>query len=130
MELEFIPVEEFYFALTLAVRTLEEINKPGLAEKVRVRLEKEYGQSSTVAAASQNTFNYIFRVKNVDNSPASQLILSLADWQGALRISSDYGWKLDQDRKPVRTEKFQTRGEFSQQVQKHLDDWLELGLMD
>jgi len=130
MELDFIPVEEFYFALTLAVRTLEEINKPGLSEKVRVRLEKEYGQSSTVAAASQNTFNYVFRVKNVDNSPAPQLILSIADWQGALRISSDYGWSLDQDRKPVRTEKFQARSEFSQQVQKYLDDWLELGLME
>ncbi len=128
MQLEFIPVEEFYFALTLAVRTLEELNTPDLADKVRQRLETELGQPSTVAAASQNTYNYVFRVKDVDNSPAPQLILSIADWQGNLRLSSDYGWTLDSDRKPIRTEKFADREKFAQQVRSHLQDWLQLPL--
>lgn len=128
MQLEFIPVEEFYFALTLAVRTLEELNTPDLADKVRQRLETELGQPSTVAAASQNTYNYVFRVKDVDNSPAPQLILSIADWQGNLRLSSDYGWTLDTDRKPIRTEKFADREKFAQQVRSHLQDWLQLPL--
>jgi hypothetical protein len=129
MQLEFIPVEEFYFALTLAVRTLEELTTPGLSEQVRKRLEQECGQPSTVAAASQNTYNYVFRVKEVDNSPAPQLILSIADWQGRLRLSSDYGWTLDSDRKPIRTEKFTQRGAFSQQVRSHLQDWLQVPLL-
>ncbi len=129
MQLEFIPVEEFYFALTLAVRTLEELTTPGLSEQVRKRLEQECGQPSTVAAASQNTYNYVFRVKEVDNSPAPQLILSIADWQGHLRLSSDYGWTLNSDRKPIRTEKFAQRGAFSQQVRSHLQDWLQVPLL-
>ncbi|MCL6436387.1 MAG: hypothetical protein K6T90_19705 [Leptolyngbyaceae cyanobacterium HOT.MB2.61] len=129
MQLEFIPIEEFYFALTLAVRTLEELTTPGLSEQVRKRLEQECGQPSTVAAASQNTYNYVFRVKEVDNSPAPQLILSIADWQGRLRLSSDYGWTLDSDRKPIRTEKFAQRGAFSQQVRSHLQDWLQVPLL-
>jgi hypothetical protein len=128
MHLEFVPVEEFYFALTLAVRTLEDIATPGLAEQVQSRLEKECGQSSTVAAAKQNTFNYVFRVKDYDNSPAPQLIVSVADWQGNLRLSSDYGWMLDEERKPVRTEKFEHRATFAQAVRSHLQDWLGVPL--
>lgn len=129
MQIEFIPVEEFYFALTLAVRTLEEIAKPGLSEQVGLRLAQEHGQPSTVAAASQNTYNYVFRVKDVDNSPAPQLIVSVADWQGSLRLSSDYGWMLDADRKPIRTEKFPHRAEFAQQVRSHLQEWLGVSLL-
>jgi hypothetical protein len=130
MQLQFIPVEEFYFALTLAVRTLEELTHPGLSEKVRQRLEQECGQPSTVAAASQNTYNYVFHVKDMDNSPAPQLIVSVADWQNNLRLSSDYGWTLDSDRKPVRTEKFNQRTEFAQQVRSHLRTWLQVSLLD
>lgn len=130
MQLEFIPVEEFYFALTLAVRTLEELTGPGLTEAVRSRLQAEYGQSSTVAAASQNSFNYVFRVRGYDNSPAQQLIVSVADWQDKLRLSSDYGWTLDQDHKPVRTERFAQRQEFAQQLRSHLQDWLHIPLVD
>lgn len=126
MQLEFVPVEEFYFALTLAVRTLEDINVPELTEKVRSRLEQECGQPSTVAAASQNTFNYVFRVLGVDNSPTPQLVVSVADWQGKLRLSSDYGWALDAERKPVRTERFSQRSEFTQQLQAYLQDWLQV----
>lgn len=128
MQLEFIPVEEFYFALTLAVRTLEDVEEPGLTQQVRSRLEQECGQPSTVAAASQNTFNYVFRVLGLDNSPSNQLIVSVADWQGKLRLSSDYGWTLDGDRKPVRTERFDQRAEFTQQVRSHLQDWLQVPL--
>ena len=130
MQLEFVPVEEFYFALTLAIRTLEELTTPGLAEQVRDKLSQECGQASTVAAASQNTYNYVFRVKDIDNSPASQLILSVADWQGNLRLSSDYGWTLDEQRKPVRTEKFSQRSDFTRQVRSHLQDWLQIPLFD
>lgn len=126
MRLEFIPVEEFYFALTLAVRTLEEIEQPDLTEKVRSRLASKFGQSSTVASASQNTFNYVFWVLDYDNAPAPQLIVSIADWQGNLRLSSDYGWMLDEDRKPSRTEKFDQRPQFSQALRSHLRDWLDL----
>ncbi len=128
MQLEFVPVEEFYFALTLAVRTLEELTTPGLAETIGTRLEKELGQPSTVAAASQNTYNYVFRVKDVDNSPAPQLVVSVADWQGNLRLSSDYGWTLDEERKPVRTEKFAARADFAEQVRSHLETWLQIPL--
>ncbi len=128
MQLEFVPVEEFYFALTLAVRTLEDLKEPNLCEKVRDRLAEKFGQPSTVAAASQNTYNYVFRVKDVDNSPSNQLILSIADWQGYLRLSSDYGWTLNEERKPVRTEKFEQRPDFSQQVKLYLREWLELPL--
>lgn len=124
MQLEFVPVEEFYFALTLAVRTLAEVSSPGLADEIHDRLKQKYGQSSTVAAASQNTFNYVFRVSGYDNSPTPQLILSIADWQGNLRLSSDYGWMLDADRKPVRTEKFEQRSVFAQDVKSHLQTWL------
>ena len=128
MQFEFVPVEEFYFALTLAVRTLEDISVPGLSDRIRAVLEKECGQASTVAAASQNTFNYVFRVKEYDNSPADQLIVSVADWQGNLRLSSDYGWTLDSDRKPVRTEKFERRPEFAREVRSYLQNWLGIEL--
>lgn len=129
MQLEFIPVEEFYFALTLAVRTLDDLTTPGLAAQVEERLRKTFEQPSTVAAASQNTYNYVFRVNGIDNSPADQLILSIADWQGNLRLSSDYGWVLDADRKAVRTEKFDRRSEFSQQVRSHLQEQFQIALV-
>jgi hypothetical protein len=128
MRLEFVPVEEFYFALTLAVRTLEEFGDPDLVEQVRVRLQEKFGQPSTVAAAKQNTFNYVFFVQDYDNSPAPQLIVSIADWQDKLRLSSDYGWTLDAERKPIRTERFEQRPEFCQALRSHLHSWLGLPL--
>jgi hypothetical protein len=126
MDFRFVPVEEFYFALTLAVRTLEEVAEPGLADRMGARLEQELGQASTVAAATQNTYTYVFQVKDVDNSPNPGLIVSLSDWQGNFRISSDFGWTLDADRKPTRTEKFNQRGEFSEQVKAYLREWLQV----
>ena len=124
MKLEFVPVEDFYFALTLAVKTLEEIDRPALAEQVRSRLEQKCGQSSTVAAATQNTFNYVFHVLGYDNSPAPQLIVSVSDWQHKLRLSSDYGWIVGPDRKPIRTPRYSQRQEFAQELRLHLQNWL------
>lgn len=126
MELEFIPVEEFYFALTLCVRTLEEFGDPTLVEQVSLRLAAQYGQPSTVAAAQQNHFNYVFRVQGYDPQPAPQLMVSIADWQGKLRLGSDYGWQLDENRKPVRTEKFRLRDEFTQALKGFLQEQLQL----
>jgi hypothetical protein len=125
MQLEFIPVEEFYFALTLSVRTLEDIEQPELTPVVASRLAERFGQPSTVAAASQNTFNYVFRVDQ-DNAPAPQLILSIADWHDSLRLSSNYGWVLNADRKPVRTEKYPLRSQFAHEVKQYLKEWLDL----
>ncbi len=130
MQLEFISVENFYFALTLAVRTLEELEGPDLVEQVRSQLAAKYGPPSTVAAAQQNSFNYVFRVQGYDNHPAPQLIVSIADWRDKLRLSSDYGWMLDENRKPVRSEKFDGREEFTQALKAHLQDWLQVPLLD
>ncbi len=126
MKLEFVPVEDFYFALTLAVRTLEDVDKPGLVEQVRSRLLVECGQPSSVAPGKQNTFNYVFRVQGVDNSPASELLVSVSDWQDKLRLSSDYGWTLDSERKPIRTILFSQRSQFTQRLRSHLQQWLQL----
>jgi hypothetical protein len=126
MQLKFIPVEAFYFALTLAVRPLEELEKPDLVAQVRSRLQVECGQPSTIAAAKQNTFNYVFLVDGYDNSPAPQLVVSVADWQDKLRLSSDYGWMLDEERKPVRTERFSQRSAFAKELRAHLQDWLQI----
>ncbi len=130
MQLRFVPVEEFYFALTLAMRTLEEIDQPGLVEQVRSRLQEKCGQPSTVAAAQQNSFTYMFWVQGYDNSPADQLLVSIGDWQDKLRLSSDYGWMLDENRKPVRTERFAQRQELAQALRRYLQDWLQVPLTD
>jgi hypothetical protein len=112
MQLEFIPVDSFYFAITLCLRTLEEFEDPALVAQVHTQLGQALGQSSTVAAAQQNTFNYTFKVLDYDNSPSPQLVVSILDWQDKLRLSSDYGWTLNQERKPERTEKFALRDQF------------------
>lgn len=128
MQLEFVPVDEFYFALTLAVRTLADVGGTELVAQVQAQLQQQFGRASTIAAAQQNTFNYVFRVLNYDNAPADQLIVSIADWQGKLRLSSDYGWVLDNDRKPARTEKFARRDAFTQELCQHLQQWLQIPL--
>ncbi|NJR39379.1 MAG: hypothetical protein HC781_11865 [Leptolyngbyaceae cyanobacterium CSU_1_4] len=125
MQLEFVPVEEFYFALTLSVKTLDEIANPELLEQVRSRLAEKFGQPSTIAPSRQN-FNYVFRANNSDSRllPQEPLIVSIADWQDKLRLSSDYGWVLDAERKPVRSEQFEQRDEFAKELRSHLQDWL------
>ena len=127
MQLEFVPIEDFYFALTLAVRPLEDIGDGDLVALVRSRLELLCGQPSTIAAATQNNFNYVFVVDD-DHSPTSKLVVSIADWQNKLRLSSDYGWELDKERKPVRTELFNQRSDFACQLRSHLESWLEIPL--
>ncbi len=128
MQLEFVSVEEFYFALTLAVRLLEEYQDQALVDQVRSRLQDKFGQPSTIAPGKQNTFNYVFRVRDYDNSPAPQLILSISDWQDKLRLSSDYGWTLDADRKPIRTDRFQQRDEFAHVMRSVLRETLGIEL--
>lgn len=123
MQLEFVPVEEFYFALTLSVKTLDEITSPVLLEQVRSRLSEKFGQPSTIAPSRQN-FNYVFRVSDHDSSSTGQLIVSISDWQNKLRLSSDYGWSLDAERKPVRSEQFEQRDEFAKELRSYLQDWL------
>jgi outer membrane protein assembly factor BamE (lipoprotein component of BamABCDE complex) len=122
MELEFVPVEDFYFALTLAVRTLEEVEQPELVETMKAKLAEKFGQPSTVAAANQNNYNYVFRVRGVAEAP--DLVVSVADWQHKLRLGSDYGWALDAERKPVKTEQNVDRAAFTQRLKNHLSTWL------
>ena len=124
MQLEFVPVEEFYFALTLAVKVLDEAGDAALVEQARSKLREKFGQPSTIAPGKQNTFNYVFRVQGYACDPAPQLILSVSDWQDKLRLSSDYGWMLDQERKPLRTERFDQRPVFAAAVRSHLQEWL------
>jgi hypothetical protein len=122
MQLVFVPVEDFYFALTLCAKTLEEITDEALVQTAKTLLSGQFGQSSTVASARQNTFNYVFRVSGLDNGPAPQLVVSISDWQDKLRLSSDFGWMLDEERKPTRTDKFQLRSEFTVQLKQHLQE--------
>ncbi len=126
MQLEFVPVEDFFFALTLAVRTLEEIEQPNLAIEVGAKLAEKFGQSSTVAAASQNNYNYVFKVQGVPEAP--NLVVSVADWQDKLRLGSDYGWTLDAERKPVKTPEHGRRSEFNQQLKAHLQELLGVSI--
>lgn len=128
MRLEFVSVEEFYFALTLTVKTLKEFNSRSLVEQSRSRLQDKFGQPSTVAPGKQNTFNYVFRVYDEPNSGISQCIVSISDWQDKLRLGSDYGWMLDAERKPVHSEQFEQRPEFAQALRSYLKEWLELDL--
>ncbi len=124
MQLEFVPVEEFYFELTLAVKTLEEIENPELAAKIGQILKDRYEQSSTVASASQNTYNYVFKVTDVDNSPFHRLIVSVADWGDKLRLGSDYGWMLNAEHRAEKSDRFSGRDRFNQDFKAHLSEML------
>lgn len=130
MRLEFVSVEEFYFALTLTVKTLEELQDKALVDQSRSLLQDKFGQPSTIAPGQQNTFNYVFRVHDYPETPDAtpHWIVSIADWQDKLRLGSDYGWALDQDRKPIRTSQFEQRPEFARALRSHLQDWLGLPL--
>jgi hypothetical protein len=126
MRLEFVPVEEFFFALTLSVRLLEELDDPVLLEQMRSHLQEKYGPSSTVAAAQDNTFNYVFRLFGYEQSADPFVLISISDWNSKLRLSSDFGWTLNADRKPVRTVQFNQRPEFAQQLKVFLQDQLQV----
>ena len=124
MQLDFVPVEDFYFELTLAVKTLEEIENPELAKQIGQILKDRYGQCSTVAAASQNTYNYVFQVPDVDNSPFHRLVVSIADWGNKLRLSSDYGWKLNEEHRAEKSDRFSGRDQFNQDFKAHIAEFL------
>jgi hypothetical protein len=128
MQLEFVPIEDFYFELTLAVKTLEEIPTPGLAAQVKERLQTQYGEPSTIAGAAQNTYNYVFRVLDVDNAPFHRLIVTVADWQGQLRLGSDYGWTLNEEHRAIRSPKHDDRPQFTQTLKTHLQTALGIPL--
>ncbi|MGB7413698.1 MAG: hypothetical protein WA902_05785 [Thermosynechococcaceae cyanobacterium] len=128
MRLEFVPVEEFFFALTLSVRLLEELDDPDLLGQMRSHLQEKYGQSSTVAAAQDNTFNYVFRLFGYEQSAEPFVLISISDWNGKLRLSSDFGWALNDDRKPTRTEQFAQRPEFAQQLKVFLQEQFQTPL--
>ena len=64
----------------------------------------------------------------VDCAPAEELIVSISDWGEALRLNSDYGWMLDENRKPKRTEKFAQRDEFLQQLKAKLQEEFQVVL--
>jgi hypothetical protein len=127
MQLEFVSVEEFYFALTLAVKPLEEFDGQERVDRAQSILQAKFGQPSTVAPGKQNTFNYVFCLSGYGED-AERLIVSIADWQDKLRISSDYGWTVDENRKPIRTPQVEHRPEFAQALRLHLQDWLGLPL--
>jgi hypothetical protein len=124
MQLEFVPVEEFYFELTLAVKTLEEIENPELAAQIGQILKARYGQSSTVASANQNTYNYVFQITDVDNSPFHRLIVSVADWGNKLRLGADYGWMLNGEHRAEKSDRFSGRDQFNQDFKAHLSEML------
>ncbi len=128
MQLEFVPVEDFYFALTLCSKPLEDFGDVAQVEVVRAQLQKTFGQASTVAAAKQNNFNYTFRVLDVENPPSPQLVVAIADWQDKLRLSSDYGWTLNEDRKPRRTDYFDQRNAFCAELKIYFRAVLGLSL--
>lgn len=128
MQLEFVSVEEFYFALTLAVKLLKEYPGEERVNQTRSLLQTKFGQPSTVAPGKQNTFNYVFRVQQLEENLTHPCIVSISDWQDNLRLSSDYGWILDAERKPVRTEQFEQRDRFAERLRVHLQDTFGLSL--
>jgi len=85
MQLEFIPVEAFYFALTLAVRPLEDLENPDLVEQVRSRLEQECGQPQSLPPNKIHlTMYFAFMDTTTALHPSS--LVSVADWQDNLRL--------------------------------------------
>jgi len=78
MQLEFIPVEEFYFALTLAVRTLE-LDNPDLVQQMRSRL-KNASTLSLLPSKIHLTTYFVF----ITTTIVLPLMLSRLDWQDKL----------------------------------------------
>jgi len=125
MQLEFVSVEEFYFALTLDTRLLHAWSDAALATAARERLAARFGQSSTVAAAEQNTFNYVFRVRG--DVPEGTLV-EVFDWGSELRLASNYGLVRTAAGKVNRLESFAERPAFAARVAASLATLLDLEL--
>ncbi|BAC88814.1 hypothetical protein [Gloeobacter violaceus] len=126
MQLDFVSVEEFYFALTLDTRLLYEWHDPALVEQVRLRLKAGYGEPSTVAAARQNTFNYVFRV--IGNLPANTLI-EVLDWGEQLRLNSNYGLERTPGGKVNRLPAYEERPQFAAAIAATLAQLLHVPLI-
>ncbi len=124
MQLTFVPVEEFYFELTLAIKPLGDLENAELAAHVGSILKERFGQSSTVASATQNTYNYVFKVTDVDNSPFNRLVVSIGDWGNNLRLSSVYGWMLNETHRAEKSDRFASRDQFAQDFKTYVQSWL------
>lgn len=117
MQLQFVPVDEFYFALTLDTRLLHSWTDSTLVARLREKLRGRFGQPSTVAAAEQNTFNYVFRV--LAEAP-SGTILEVFDWGEQLRLGSNYGLERSSSGKVNRLVTFEERPDFARRASKWL----------
>ncbi|MBW4696277.1 MAG: hypothetical protein KME03_00005 [Aphanocapsa lilacina HA4352-LM1] len=125
MQLDFVSVEEFYFALTLDTRLLYEWHDTTLVEQVGLKLKACYEEPSTVAAARQNTFNYVFRV--VGDLPANTLI-EVLDWGEHLRLNSNYGLERTPGGKVNRLPAYEDRPQFAAAVASTLAQLLKIPL--
>jgi len=112
MQLEFIPVEAFLLCPYPGGSPFRDLENPDLVEQVRSRLEQECGQPSTIAAANKIHLTMYFAFMDTTTALHPSSLVSVADWQDNLRLSSDYGSWIR--RKPVRTERFSQRSEFAQ----------------
>ncbi|AGY60264.1 hypothetical protein [Gloeobacter kilaueensis] len=126
MQLEFVSVEDFYFALTLETRLLHEWNDAALVDQARLKLMAHYGEPSTIAAARQNTFNYVFRVSGGEGTGA---MVELLDWGEQLRLNSSYGLVRAPDGKVNRLESFEKRPAFAREVADYFAAQLGLPLV-
>lgn len=113
MQLQFVSVEEFYFALTLDTRLLQSWNDGELMRQLAEQLKNRYGQASTVAAAPQNTFNYVFRV--VEGAPAGTVV-EIFNWGEQLRLSSNFGLERTASGKAEKLDSYNQRSQFAIQV--------------
>jgi hypothetical protein len=126
MQLQFVPVEEFYFALTLDTRVLHTLSDPGLVARLRRCLGERFGQASTVAAAEQNTFNYVFQV--AEGAPPGTVV-EVFDWGDQVRLSSNYGLERTPSGKVERLASFEERPEFARLLLAHLARELAIPLV-
>ena len=101
-----------------------DIENAELATRVGSILKERFGQSSTVASATQNTYNYVFKITDVDNSPFNRLIVSIGDWGNNLRLSSDYGWMLNESHRAEKSDRFASRDQFAQDFKTYVQSWL------
>ena len=127
MQLQFVPIEAFYFALTLDTRVLREWSGSSLVDEARIKLRARYGEPSTVAAARQNTFNYVFQV---ENSVSTGSVIEIFDWADQLRLSSNLGLERTASGKVNRLESFDQRPRFAAELSAHFSELLGMTLVD
>lgn len=126
MQLQFVSVEEFFFALTLDTRLLQSWNDAVLVKQLADQLKNRYGQASTVAAAPQNTFNYVFRV--VEGAPPGTVV-EVFNWGDQLRLSSNFGLERTASGKVEKRDNFDQRDQFSAQICAYFAEQLTVVLV-